>query len=191
MTQADRVLSTPPLNTSSRRNFLAQAAAVAAGGGALGMALPLPGLAGASERVPDPIYAAIEAHKAARATFEGALRQHSALERELPADKRQTLINAWERTVVPTDDPRWIAAERAIDSLSDAETDAACVLISVLPTTIAGTVALLHYAIEADTDGVGWPQALESDDGSKTRSWGHFLLANLALILPELASVTP
>jgi hypothetical protein len=146
----------------------------------------LPGSAGASERVPDPIYEAIEGHKAARAAFECELRQHAALERELPAEKRQTLINAWERTVVPTDDPRWIAAERAIDSYSDAETDAACVLISVLPTTIAGVVALLHYAIEADTDGVGWPQALESDDGSKTRSWGHFLLANLALILPEL-----
>ena len=48
MTQADRVHSTPPINTSattpnsSRRGFLVQAAGVAAGGAAIGAALPLP-----------------------------------------------------------------------------------------------------------------------------------------------------
>jgi hypothetical protein len=48
MTQADRVLSTPPTNTSatnpksSRRGFLVQAAGVAAGGAAIGAGLPLP-----------------------------------------------------------------------------------------------------------------------------------------------------
>ena len=35
----------------------------------------------------------------------------------------------------------------------NAETDAACVLVNVLPTTMAGVVALLRYAVEADTDG--------------------------------------
>jgi hypothetical protein len=48
MTQADRVHSTPPTNTSattpksSRRGFLVQAAGVAAGGAAIGAGLPLP-----------------------------------------------------------------------------------------------------------------------------------------------------
>jgi hypothetical protein len=48
MTQADRVHSTPPTNTSatnpksSRRGFLVQAAGVAAGGAAVGAGLPLP-----------------------------------------------------------------------------------------------------------------------------------------------------
>jgi hypothetical protein len=48
MTKADRVLSTPPTNTSvttpksSRRGFLVQAAGVAAGGAAIGAGLPLP-----------------------------------------------------------------------------------------------------------------------------------------------------
>ena len=72
MTQADRVLSTPPTNTSalpvdpSRRGFLAQAAVVAAGGAALGVALPLPVIPSeASERFPDPILAAIERHRTA------------------------------------------------------------------------------------------------------------------------------
>jgi hypothetical protein len=48
MTKADRVLSTPPTNTSatnpksSRRGFLVHAAGVAAGGAAIGAGLPLP-----------------------------------------------------------------------------------------------------------------------------------------------------
>jgi hypothetical protein len=48
MAKADRVLSTPPTNTSaitpksSRRGFLVQAAGVAAGGAAIGAGLPLP-----------------------------------------------------------------------------------------------------------------------------------------------------
>jgi hypothetical protein len=48
MAKADRVLSTPPTNTSattpksSRRSFLVQAAGVTAGGAAIGAGLPLP-----------------------------------------------------------------------------------------------------------------------------------------------------
>src|SRR6476620_1747007 len=53
-----------------------------------------------------------------------------------------------------------------------AETDAACVLVNILPTTMAGVVALLRYAVDADTDGEGWPPVVESDDG-QTRSWRH------------------
>jgi hypothetical protein len=59
MTQADRVLSTPPTNTSatipqsSRRGFLVQAAGVAAGGAALGAGLPLPEVAAAPASTPD------------------------------------------------------------------------------------------------------------------------------------------
>ena len=188
MTRADTRLSTPPTNTPisqirsdapSRRRFLAQAA----GGAALGMALPLP--AGASERVPDPILAAIEAHKAARAAFEAAVRRHSALERELPAEKRQSSVTVWEEDIVTTDDARWIDCERTVIRCMDAETDAACTLVNILPTTMAGVVALLRYAVDADTDGEGWPPVIETDDG-KARSWRHFLLANLADILPEL-----
>jgi hypothetical protein len=73
MTQADRVLSTPPTNTSaptpqsSRRGFLVQAAGVAAGGAALGAGLPLPAplVAPSSAAEADPIFAAIDAHRSA------------------------------------------------------------------------------------------------------------------------------
>jgi hypothetical protein len=47
---------------------------------------------------------------------------------------------------VETDDPRWIESERAIMLSFDAETDAACVLVSICPTTMAGIIALLRYA---------------------------------------------
>jgi hypothetical protein len=51
---------------------------------------------------------------------------------------------------------------------------AACELVSVKATTMAGIAAFLRYAIEADTDGEGWPRDLLSDDGKQTRSW-HFI----------------
>jgi hypothetical protein len=69
MTRADRVHSTPRINSSSnnfveptatdcvdtsRRGFLARAAAVTAGGAALGVALPLSGSAADAWQAPDP-----------------------------------------------------------------------------------------------------------------------------------------
>jgi len=47
----------------------------------------------------------------------------------------------------------------------------------------AGVVALLQYALLADTDGEGWPRDLLSDDGTKRRSWHYFLIENLAVAL--------
>ncbi len=80
MTQADSVHSTPPTNTSannivdpSRRGFLAQAAVVAAGGAALGMALPLPQSASALQGISDPISALIVTNAAALPADDGAL----------------------------------------------------------------------------------------------------------------------
>jgi hypothetical protein len=185
MLKADSVHSTPPTNTSSRRNFFAQAAAAVAGGATIGMTLPLPGAADGSERVPDPIMAAIEAHKVARRAVYAAVDWHSALDRELPIEKCRSHITVWREDIVPTDDPQWIACERAVMCCMNAETDAACTLINILPTTAAGAAALLKYAVAADTDGEGWPTELQSDDG-KTRSWQYFLIANLAELLPQL-----
>ena len=171
MTQADSVHS---INTSSRRKFLAQAAAAVAGGAAIGAALPLPEAAEASERVPDPIYAAIEAHIAARAALIAAVDWHSALDRELPIEKCRSHVTAWDQTIVETDDPRWIDCELTVVRCHSAETEAACTLVNILPTTLAGVASLLRYVVDSDTDGEGWPSELEGDDG-KTRTWHHFL----------------
>jgi hypothetical protein len=68
MTQADSVLSTPPTNTPvdpTRRHFLT--VAVAAGA----VAIAAPATAGLAE--PDPIFAAIEKHRAAKIPWDKAV----------------------------------------------------------------------------------------------------------------------
>jgi hypothetical protein len=192
---SDRVHSTPPTNTSainpsssaeaSRRGFLVQAAGVAAGGAALGAGLPLPAPAGTSQEVPDAILAAIENHKAAHRSLTEMVHIQFDLEELLPSDKQQSHIDAWDENIVATDDPRWIESERALRAAYDAEMDAAIELVTVLPTTAAGMLALLEYAISADHDGELWPTELQSDDGKRTRSWHHFLIENLSEILPR------
>jgi hypothetical protein len=61
---------------------------------------------------PDPIFAAIEAHRSAYSSYTQCVTNELALEEELPADKRRSSFTAWKRVIVESDDPRWIAAER-------------------------------------------------------------------------------
>ncbi|MCK1753824.1 twin-arginine translocation signal domain-containing protein [Bradyrhizobium sp. 137] len=188
MTEADRVLSTPPLSSSSnklartttidpvetsRRQFLAQAAAATAGGAVLGAALP--GSARGADLATDPMFAAIEAHKAARAMWLSWVDRCCELEILLPQEKRLSSICAGEETIVATDDPRWIEAEREIDLTGDAELDAAYALLEVIPTTREGLLALLKYAVEIEADRHVWPDY-----------WHIDLLANLSEVLPQL-----
>ena len=189
MTQADRVHSTPRLNMPvdpTRRRFLSQAASVSAGSAMLAMAPTISAPAIASQRVPDPILAAIEAHRAVTVEMYSVLAVQSGLERTLPRDKRQSRIDACEEKITATDDPRWIECERAVHATFDAETDAAIELLTVRPTTALGLIALLQYATAADRDGETWPSELLSDDGTKTRSWHHFLIENVADVLPGM-----
>jgi hypothetical protein len=183
MTQADRVLSTPPTNTSSRRNFLAQAAVVAAGGAALGVVLPLPVSAGDSLRVPDPILAAIETHKAAAAATEAAHKRLSAFENELADNERLQRDRRHE-----DETRRGEEIEAAIEEAFHTEEVAAYELLNVDPTTMAGVVALLTYACDHDdaAHGMGWPEAIACEEAKDTRSWQYFLIANLVEILPGL-----
>jgi hypothetical protein len=128
----------------------------------------------------DPIFAAIEAHKAARVALYRSIDLHSTLESELPRDKRRSRIKFFEETICETDDPRWIESERAVIRCHDAEENAAIELLGAPVATRAGILALLQYTNTADIDGAGWPDALVSDDGSKTRSWHYFLIEKLA-----------
>jgi hypothetical protein len=167
---------------AGRRAFLSNAASLAALTVAASIAGPAVALG------PDPIFAAIEAHKAACRAMNSEVSVHSELERSLPREKRKSSVDAFEEKIVTTDDPRWIENERAVMQSFDAETDAACVLVTVRPTTIAGVLALLQYANAADTDGEAWPRELQSDDGSKSRSWHYFLIEALAEALPGMVS---
>jgi hypothetical protein len=108
----------------------------------------------------DPIFDAIEKHKVVRGAVSAAVYQHDYHEDE--------------------------NTERKVDLAFDAETEAACILVSIKATTAAGLVALLRYAIEADTDGMGWPDELMSDDGELVRTWQYFLIENLAETVSDM-----
>jgi hypothetical protein len=186
MAQADSNISTTAPVDSTRRRFLSQAAGVAAGSAVLATGATIPAPAEALPRVPDPILAAIEAHRAVTVELHSVLAVQSGLERTLPRDKRQSSIDAWEEKIIATDDPRWIECERAVHATFDAETDAAIELLNVRPATMLGLIALLQYVTDADLDGEAWPRELLSDDGTKTRSWHHFFVENLADFLPGM-----
>src|SRR3954451_13481271 len=161
---------------TTRRRFLSTAAALAASA-----AVAIPANA-ADVSTPDPIFEAIEVHKAARLAFENAVSRGSALEQELPGEKTRSWITVWEQTIVETDDPRWIDSVHEIDRASDAATDAAYALASIAPTPMAGVVALLHYAISIKPE--DWPDGVHSDDDTETRPWHCFLIEMLIDVLP-------
>lgn len=163
----------------ARRTFLAGAAAMAANGAAsaANAAVALTTSGG------DPVFGAIERHKIARAGVIAAVDAHSVLEREI--------IDSGSRmSATREDDPRIEASDDAMSAAYDAETDAACDILNNMPTTPAGVLTLLAYAIAADPDGHSWPDALrsgENDDPDMSgRSWHQFLIANLADALPRL-----
>ena len=162
---------------TTRRRFLSTAAALAAS------SVAIPDAANALRA--DPIFEAIEVHKAARLAFENAVSRGSALDEELPGEKTRSWITVWEQTIVETDDPRWIDSVREVHRTSDAETDAACALASIAPTTMAGVVGLLQYAISIRPE--EWPEGVQSDDDTETRPWHTFLIEMLIAVLPGMA----
>jgi hypothetical protein len=189
MIQAESVLSTPPTNTSatSRRAFLVQAAGVAAGGAALGAVLPLPAVPAApaqsSAAEADPIFAAIEAHRKAVAAHSEAVGTEMALEISLPADRRRSRITVWEEKIVETDDPRWLAAIRAVSAASDSMDDLAINLLNTEPTTVAGIEALLSYF--ANQEEALFPGEVRNDDGS-VEMFGSYLVRHAADALRKI-----
>src|ERR1700716_3457005 len=169
---------TRPTNTT-RRGFLSTAAALAASAAVANSANAANAFGG------DPIFEAIEVHKAARLAFEDAVSRGSALDEELPGEKTRSWITVWEQTIVETDDPRWIDSVREVHHPPDAATDAACALANVAPTTMAGVVSLLQYAISIRPE--EWPEGVQSDDDTETRPWHYFLIEMLIAVLPGMA----
>ena len=167
MTQADRVHSTPPTNTSAlpvdatRRGFLAQAAVAAAGGAALGLALPLPGSAGAAERVPDSIYAAIERHRELSADYTAAVDISSKLEEGPEFEAADE-----------------ISGDRCRDLLDHADA-----LSRLEPTTLAGVIALMRYV--ANLEEWQTPRDTDEFDGTPT-DWGKAFCTTVANALDRI-----
>jgi hypothetical protein len=119
MIQADSVLSTPPTNlpaVPTRRGFLSQAACIAAGGTALGLATPPASAAN------DPIFALIETHRAQEAALEATIREKGRVEE----GGRQF-------------------GDSLADAAHQAEKSALLDLVDAVPTTLAGVMASMTY----------------------------------------------
>ena len=141
-----------------RRRMLAITAGVLATGATL------TGSTSAYAAKPDPIYAAIEHHRAAWDAF-------------------ATMI----KTAISDDDPR-------IEIASDEEEEAAIAILGVTPLTIPGVIALLKHAAEHEKSGNTWPCGLSDSEDEGDRfgaryghSWSYFLHRDLA---KALASIT-
>jgi hypothetical protein len=103
--------------------------------------------------MPDPIFAAIEAHRAAWAALEKGCK--------------------W------LDDESTPETEAEFDRLNDAVEEAACTLVDTQPTTMAGAVALLRHAAEHEGMGDTF-EGLEDEDDGKMKPWSYFMHRTLA-----------
>jgi hypothetical protein len=171
----------------SRRAVLAGIAAAPA--------LAAPALA---DLVDDPIFAAIEAHKTAEVDIEAAIRVRCDLEKSLPKDRRKTFFCAGSQEIIPSDDPRWIAAQKREWGAFEAGDDRACDLLDIRPTTLAGVAALSQYAFDFVARGREWPDALVEDEVAENPSryapesydWSQFLHRHVANSLRALGDVS-
>jgi hypothetical protein len=181
MTQADRVHSTPPTNTSlTRRGALgaiAAATAVTVAGARPTDAAP----------AVDPIFAAIEKHRAAAAVWDAAVGVRADLP-EGPA---------------PMTDEQWEERDRLDDAVDDAReplVDAGVDLVGTKPTTHAGIIAAISYIrTQMRTDGTYMPYASEVDfdfeyaelyaggDSRDTMGWIDAFLGTIAKAAGALA----
>jgi hypothetical protein len=140
--------------------------------------------------VADPIFAAIDSHRAAWAEFLAAIGATSRLEKELPSHKRRWGATVEERQPPRghKDDPRWIESQLAVLATNDTADEAAMTLLHIEPATLAGVIALLDYAIEC---GHGsderLPTDLDEDDSDTVAShWSYFLHKKLASALAKI-----
>ena len=155
MTQADRVLSTPPTNTpidTKRRRFLSVAA-----GGAIAAAIPAAALAAAP--VIDPIYAAIDKHQQAVAAHDAAT--------DIRAAFNDVDMNDEQRTELA-------ALESVVDGAWDRLEDAGITLVNTDPTTLAGIVALYRYVEQLlnERGTVNLPEEIHWDDDTHSSAGG-------------------
>src|SRR5436305_6157174 len=150
-------------------------------------------LAGAAARAlpaplsPDPVFAAIAAHKAAYVRLDRACRHVSDLEGQIPKDRRKEWFDEdREQGIGANDDPRWTAALDTQRAAFDAEKQTAWALARARPANIAGAAALLRYA-EYEDEGCDWQSDPEIEDGEE--EWANMFHRSLAAALEALRPV--
>ena len=126
----------------------------------------------------DPIIAAIEAHRHARAETWAAYERRNAVEDELVAGVR---VPAGEAE----SDPQWIAADDAAGEALAVQDDLAVKLLETQPTTIAVTTAQPEVVFP-ELDANGRPFESKSIDEPR-RDFAYFIIRNVAVALSNMA----
>ena len=93
-------------------------------------------------------------------------------------------MKVWEKTIVGTDDPSWIAAVQTRWEASESMDDLAINLLNTEPTTVAGVDALLRYFANQE-EGL-FPDEASNDDESE-EAFGACLVRHAANALSKLA----
>jgi hypothetical protein len=189
------MLSMPPTNTpldTTRRHFL-----LAVGGGSaaiLAATIAKPAVLPKNSGLPaDPVFALIDAHKAAFAEWTEAMNHLSDMDEAIPSELQKGSTYCFQVEIVETDDPRWTAANiRYNDTIIKADT-IAIEMLGITPTSLAGLGAILRYAAQHVEDGNMWPdgeQIEDEDEEPKSflgRDWNFYLLRNLGEAVQKIA----
>jgi hypothetical protein len=143
----------------------------------------------AASAPPDPVFAAIAAHKAAFARLDQACLHVSRLEGNIPKERRQEWFDEDRRQGIGADDdPRWTAALTAQRAAFDAETQTAWALAHAQPAGLVGAAALLRHAGEFEAGGDDWPCDPEDPEDEDGDEWTIIFHRNLAAALEAMAS---
>lgn len=142
-----------------------------------------PARAASSPLTPDPVFAAIAAHKAAYTRLDQACRYVSRLEGAIPKERRKEWFDEdREQGIGANDDPLWTAALVAQRAAFDAEAQAAWAVARAHPAGLAGAAALLRHAYDSQARGCDWPDELDDND----ESWEATFHRNLAAALEAM-----
>ena len=141
----------------------------------------------------DPIFAAIEKHRAAWRAYEAACNDQSRLEESLPKAQTRWHPRREELSTPPPDGahPDWVRVVSADWAAWDAHLDATLAMIDVAPTTIAGAIALLRYFHDFVIAGGEWPADFVDDvddPDAEARPCSWFLHRHVADALTEIAN---
>jgi hypothetical protein len=172
MTQADSVHSTPPTNTSAKQSRRSILGAIAAAAAAVTVAGARPADAAPA---PDPIYAAIERHKAACVPWDAAIDVRA----EFPESADRMTDEQWEQRDALDD-----AVDEARVILQQAGVD----LIHTAPSSATGiTTAIRYMQRQMRTDGTYMPYDIEFEwddlyagDGGVVLGWIDVFLNTIA-----------
>lgn len=126
----------------------------------------------------DPVFAAIENHRAAYIAYAKTGDVEATTPSWLGNDKTAT-------------NPAFTAAEAAHSPKADAEAEAACALASVVPTTMAGVTALLNYVHDFNHGALNESVGVPKGWASNAQSWPADLIPDEATEAkyPELQAI--